>query len=238
MNNTVSNVENQVKKEYFILHHGQEMELKPGTYNYDYGMDVNDENISKYNNKTYYNYNKGKYIGETVGTFEPKNQENYMSVENVEEYAISENYNICPREYKEISIIPDKFNDLKKQGYNIKIHSIDLDNDGKEEKVVCLTNTIGGKAYSEISLYNSDYEEITKLVTIEDGFVADLSKSGKIENAALLSLDLVDYIDVDIDGTIEIIVNHLCYEGSSISIYKYENETVNGPTNGKGYFGA
>ena len=42
----------------------------------------------------------------------------------------------------------------------------------------------------------------------------------------------------NIDGNVEVLINNLAYEGSTISIYKYENGTVSGPTNGKGYLGA
>lgn len=226
-------------EDYFILYNGQEIELTTGCQVFDWGMPVNDENNIKYNT-TYYNYNDGKYIGETKGEF--LDDYGYSLVENVEKIAISKNYNICPRTYKNITIIPEELKKLQKEEYNIAIQSIDLDNDGKEEKIVCLTKKINGNdekiAYSEITLYDYSYNKIANLVTIQDGFEADLSASGDINNAAFLSLDLVNYVDIDLDRNMEIIVECLSYEGNDLNIYKYENNHIEGPTDSKGYIGA
>ena len=232
---------NEVIEDYFILYNGQEMELSTGRQVFDYGMYNNDENVSKYN-ITYYNYNNGKFVGETEGLFRGGN-DGYSPVENVEKIAISQNYNICPRNYKDISAIPEELKSFQQDGYEIEIQSIDLDNDGKEEKLVCMTKTYDKEtgenvAYSEISLYDSEYNKIATLVKIEDGFEADLSRGGDIRDAVFLSLDRVDYVDIDLDGKMEIIISLYSYEGDTISIYKYSTGAVEGEIETKGYLGA
>lgn len=240
--NIVDEEGNEPIEDYFILYKGFEINLTTGSQSLK-DMTINDENINKYNT-TYYNYNEGKYIGETEGEFgeSTATYEGVALVDNVEKLAISQNDNICPRGYKRITVIPEELKSLNERFNDVKIQSIDLDDDGKEEKIVCMTKTYDEEtketvAYSEISLYDSDNNKIATLVKIEDGFEADLSRSGDTNNAAFLSFDLVDYVDIDLDGNMEIIINLLCYEGDTISIYKYTNGIVEGEVEINGYIG-
>ena len=89
-------------------------------------------------------------------------------------------------------------------------------------------------------LFDSEYNKISDLVTLQNGFVGnslELYRSGKLEAIELedvrsyVDLDTTEYIDIDNDGIMEIIVEIPVYEGEKISVLKYDNGKLMGETN-------
>ena len=91
-------------KDYFILYKGYEMKKDTGVQNLS-DMIINDENNEKYNTN-YYNYEKGKYLGETEGSFGEETYEGVSIVSNVKRIAISQKYDAIPRVYSKINTLP------------------------------------------------------------------------------------------------------------------------------------
>ena len=74
------------------------------------------------------------------------------------------------------------------------------------------------------------YKKIADLVTLENGFWANIKEENQ---KVFLSLDNVEYIDIDNDGIMEIIIQVPTYEIMEISIVKYSNNKIEGKTNVK-----
>lgn len=219
--------------EYFILYNGYEIKNETGIQNLS-DMKVTEEAKTKYNTK-YYNYEKGKYVGETKGVFGNETYEGVSVVENVKKIAISEKYNAIPRIYTTLDKLPEQLKDMADYS-SVKINSIDLDGDGKTEYVVCYTvnyakGEIGDgepEASSGIILFDSNFKKVSDLVTLENGFWGNIKEEDK---KVFLSLDDTDYIDTDNDGIMEIILKVPTYEGTKISIVKYNNGKIEGEKN-------
>lgn len=220
-------------EENIILYQGFEMAKTTGTQSLD-DMEINAEATRKYNT-TYYNYEKGKYEGTTIGTFGEETYEGVSVVSNVKKIAMTQKYNAIPREFKVIEELPEQLMDMADYS-SVDINEIDLDGDGKNEYLVCCTvnydeGDIGDgkpKASSRIMLLDNNYKKIDDLVTLENGFWANIKEE---ENKKFLSLDDVEYIDIDNDGIMEIIIEVPTYEGMKISIVKYSNNKIEGKTN-------
>ena len=127
-------IEEADKDNYFILYDGYEMELKTGVQ-YLSDMQINSENTEKYNAK-YYNYEKGKYVGESEGSFGEETYEGVSIVEGVKHIAISKKYEAMPRKYSATQELPEELIDMADYT-SVNINSIDLDGDGKQEHIVC-----------------------------------------------------------------------------------------------------
>lgn len=215
-----------------ILYNGCEIEPRVGVQ-VPFDMENTDEAKSKYN-VTYYNYENGKYEGTTKGEFGENTYEGYSVVSNVKRIAMTKKYNAIPRSYTRISELPEELMDMA-DCTSVDIDSIDLDNDGKEEKVVCYTvsyskGQIGDgepQASSGIMLFDSNYKKIADLATLEDGFWAGLKEE---DRKVFFSLDETEYIDIDNDNIMEIIINVPMYDGIGISILKYSNGIIEGKT--------
>ena len=234
-NNTIINKGNNQEKNtnYFILYDGYKMENKTGIQDLS-DMKVNEENNKLYNT-TYYNYEKGQYLGETKGDFGEQTYEGVSIVNNVKRIAISEKYNAIPREYKVIEELPNELIDMADYT-KVTINSIDLDGDNEKEYIVCYCsnypkNEIGDGepvASSGIMLLDNDYKKIADLVELKNGFWANIKEEDK---KIFLSLDDVEYIDIDEDNIMEIIIKIPTYEGTKLSILKYKNNKIDGETN-------
>ncbi len=228
-------VEEQKEKDYFILYDGIEMDIKTGVQDLS-DMEINEENSNKYN-RTYYNYEKGEYLGEKQGDFGEETYIGMSVVGNLDRIAISEKYDAIPRKFTRTEELPQELSDM--EGYSsVKIDNIDLDNDGKMEHIVCCTtdNKEGElKASSSIMLYDSNYKKVANLVNLENGFWANIKEE---DRKVFLSLDDVDYIDIDNDGIMEVITKVPVYEGTRISVIKYNNNKVQGETNIEANLGA
>ena len=223
----------KIENETFILYNGNEIKLEPGIQ-YLRDMEINEENNRKYNTK-YYNYENGKYIGESEGTFGEATYEGVSVVKNVNKIAISEKYDAIPRSYTTINELPRQLMDMA-DCTTVEIHSIDLDNDDINEYIVCYTvdypqGVIGDgepQASSGIMLLDSNYKKIADLVNLKNGFWHNIKNDN---NKYFLSLKDVEYVDIDKDGIMEVLIGLPTYEGNTVSIIKYSNNQIEGKIN-------
>lgn len=226
-------------KDYFLLYSGYAIENKVGFQYLGY-IPMNNDNVKKYGT-TYYNYENGKYVGETKGYLEevPERGENdsiLAFVENVSEIATTQYYNAIPRSFSRTNKLPQELNYMGNYS-SVNIDSIDLDNDGKKENVVCWTlNYAKGErgnsepqASSGIMLFDANYNKVADLVTLENGFWANIKEES---NKILLSLDEdIDYFDIDNDGIMELLIRVPWYGGDNLSIVKYSKGKIEGDIN-------
>ena len=230
-----NNTENKTDSEdkYFILYEGREIENKTGVQNLS-DMKITNEANTKYNTK-YYNYENGKYVGEKTGTFGEQTTEGESCVENVSKIAISKKTDALPRTYSTIKKLPKELEEMADYS-SVEINKIDLDGDGKEEYIVCYTvdykeGEIGDgepEASSGIMLLDSNYKKVADLAILKNGFWGDIKEES---SKVFLSLKDVDYIDLDNDGIMEILIKIPQYEGSKLSILKYNKGKIDGKTN-------
>lgn len=220
--------EEDAKEEAFVLYNGIEIETEPGIYPC-VDMDKTDEANEKYNTK-YYNYEDGKFEGTTEGEFGEETYEGCSVVSNVKRIAMTEKYDAIPREKTIVEELPEELSDLN-ACTTVDIHEIDLDGDEKLEHIVCYTIDVAaadspsGKAVasSAIALYDENYKKVEDLVVLDNGFWANLE-----DNKIFLSLDKIEYIDIDKDGIMEILVDVPAYESSSVSVLKYKDGKLEG----------
>lgn len=230
--------ENNVKDDanidaYFILYEGRKIENKIGVQNIS-DMKINADTNKKYNT-TYYNYENGKYIGEKVGTFGEETTEGNSCVENVSKIAISENINALPRNYTEVKELPKELQDMADYS-SVNINKIDLGGDGQDEYIVCYTvdykkGEIGDgepQASSGIMLFDHNYKKIADLANLQNGFYGNIKEEN---NKVFLSLNDVEYLDLDDDGIMEILIKIPSYEGNKLSILKYNKGKIEGNVN-------
>lgn len=230
------NTETINEEENIILYNGIEISTKTGVQYLDV-IEINEEAKKKYN-KTYYNYENGKYEGTTTGKFGEEIYYDELSrVSNVKKIAMTQKYNAIPRNYTTIDELPEQLMDMADYS-SVDIQAIDLDNDGKTEYIVCCTvnykeGDIGDgepEASSEIMLFDYNYKKIADIITLENGFWGNV----KEENYKIfLSLDDVEYIDLDNDDIMEIIIDVPRYDGQEISILKYNKGNIEGDVNYK-----
>lgn len=229
--------QNTNQNNYMVLIDGYEIGKKYGRYDISDGMKITNETLKRYNTK-YYNYEDGKYLGESKGVFgtdETTTVENWSVVGNVKKVATTLKYDAMPRTYTKINTLPNELKDMADYT-SVNIHSIDLDGDNKNEYIVCTTleyaeGEIGdGKpeASSDIMLFDSNYSKVAELVSIPDGFWDSIRKTD--DNKRLLKLDDVTYADIDNDGIMEIIIETPVWEGRAVNVYKYKNGEIYGPT--------
>ena len=222
-------------KENILLYEGSEILNKIGTQFIDLTeMEISEEAKRKYNT-TYLNYENGKYLGETLGNFGEETYEGFSIVTNVKRIAMTQKYNAIPREYKLIEKLPEQLKDMADYS-SVAINEIDLDGDEKSEYIVCYTvnykkGQIGDgepQASSGIMLFDNNYKKIADLVTLENGFWGNIKEE---DYKIFLSLEETEYIDIDNDGIMEIIIEIPTYEGTKISILRYSNNKVEGEIN-------
>ena len=213
-----------------ILYNGMEIATRTGIQDISDMRNTND-NKNRYNTK-YYNYENGKYLNESIGTFGDETYEGYSVVSNVKRIAMTKKYNAIPREYITINRLPNELADMS--GYSsVNIDEIDLDGDGTKEHIVCYTFNASADDYdggeiqasSGIMLFDNNYKKIADLVTLDQGFLGNIKTEN---NKIFLSLKDIEYIDINEDGVMEIIIKVPCYEGTKISILEYKNGVLNG----------
>lgn len=225
--------ENQVSEQSqkILLFDGIEIERKTGIQELSY-MKNTSENKKKYEIE-YINYEKGNEIGEEKGIFgETDVYDGYSYVENVRKVAISEKYDAMPRTAVKLDDLPEELIDLADSS-DYEIEKIDLDNDGKQEYIVCINQYINSEDYedvsenetdSEIMLLDSEFKKVATLATWENKGVEELSKE------MCLQLDDVVYVDIDNDGVMEILIELPAYDSSILSVIKYSGNEVQGST--------
>lgn len=177
---------------------------------------------------TYYNYENFGFVDSTLGKLSNPIYDNLVKIENISRIAISEEYNAIPKDIKVINTLPTVIldNNSKLTEYDLaKTIIADLDMNGTDEYITILANKTTG--YSKISLYDSTGKSIADLAYIEKSKWNQDTKS-----EYYLSLDNVNIIDIDSDGTMEILIEIPSYEGEpSVSILKYKNNELKGKTN-------
>ncbi len=215
----------------FVLYDGMEISRIPGVQDVS-EMEINKKNNKKYN-ITYYNYENNQYVGEIDGYFGEEIYDNLSTVQNVKTIATSIKYDAIPRQVKVIKEMPKELMD--QGGYpDVDIHEIDLDGDGKLEHILVYKVDIDGndngaepQAFSGIMLFDENYEKIADLVSLKNGFWGNIKEE---EKKVFLSLDDIEYIDIDCDGVMEMIIRIPTYEATEISIVKYINGEIQGKT--------
>jgi hypothetical protein len=233
--NTTNATENNIADEnYIILYNGYEIENKIGTQ-YENYMKITNNNKEKYN-ITYYNYEKGQSYGETKGEFGNTNiYDGYSYVENVKKIAISKEYNAIPRTSTILTELPTELEDMLDYS-KVDIESVDLDGDGKLEYVASAQKytkpgdyegVTSKEAYSEIILFDSNFNKIATLASWDN---KDINEDSKEQ---YLQLEDVIYVDIDNDNNMEILLNLPTYDSSILSIYKYSNNKIEGETDYK-----
>ena len=229
-NNETKKVEESKEEEktddYIVLYNGDEFKTKVGVHQAEIDSD---KGASKYN-ITYYNYEKGKYVGETKGKY---SEDAIPTVQNVKTIAISKKYNAIPRNYEKVKELPKELQEMADYP-GLDIEKIDLDGDGKKEYIICWKvdykeGEIGdGKAQSSSGymLLDSNYKKIANLATLEDGFAVNSQR--KEEDKIFLKIDNVHYIDIDNDGIMEIVIGLPAWEWTNVAVYKYKNGKIEG----------
>lgn len=215
----------------FVLYNGMEISRMPGVQDIS-EMEINEENNKKYNIK-YYNYENNEYFGETKGEFGEEVYEGFSVVTNVKTIATSEFYDAVPRKSTLIEKMPEELKN-KGQAPDADIEEIDLDGDGKNEYILLYKVDIEGnengaepQAFSGVMLFDNNYEKLADLVTLKNGFWGNIKEEDK---KVFLSFDDIEYIDIDCDGIMEIVIKIPTYEETKISIVKYSNGEIQGET--------
>lgn len=213
--------------DFIFLYNGFEIEKNVGVQYPDY-MEINNENIEKYN-INYYNYRNNEYAGKSKGIFgKDIAYENTSWVNNVTTIATSKKYDLIPRKITNIYDIPES---LKNEKYSeTMLVKVDLDGDNKFEYIginierpyVDFSEEIVQPGVLEcsttISLYDNNFEIINTLITINDDY-ADTYEH-------VVYADDIQFVDIDNDGIIEILIEFPVWDSSGISIYKYNNGTI------------
>ena len=222
-----NNIQENKYSKNIILFKGMEISNKIGL------QDVTDmrKNSEKDYNTKYYNYENGKYLNESNGLKEDTYEGQFI-ISNVKKIAMTKKYNATPREFKTIKSIHNELIDMLDYS-SVEINEIDLDGDNKKEHIICYTFDTSNADYEDgemqalsgIMLMDENYKKIADLVTLDNGFWGNIKSE---ENKIFLSLKDVEYIDLDEDGIMEIIIEIPTYEGTKISVLKYEKGVLSG----------
>ena len=117
----------------------------------------------------------------------------------------------------------------------VEIQSVDLDGDGKKEYIVASNSYASPEDYdtdtytnySDISLYDNKFKKIATLIKAKDQY---REGDGKITSEFFCSLDDVEYIDIDDDGIMEVLVDLNYWENIGVNSYKYKDGKITGET--------
>lgn len=237
--NKDNNIESK-ENERIVLYFGNEIETIPGSR---WVGDMEDD-LEKYKTK-YYNYENGEYKGETLEGELEETYEACYRVKNVSKVAISEKYDAIPRKREKINNVPLKLkeainnageanNEPKDNREIIDVESVDLDGDGKNEYIVVYKKQTD-KGFSGIDLVEYSVEDDFYIVsenlvniTGENNYDYEYNK---LDEWFTYSLENIEYIDIDNDGLMEILILLPGWEGGGVSIYKYKNGIVYGDLN-------
>ena len=212
-----------------------------------YIWNFDNEKYPDYYNTTYDIYENGKKIGTTKGTVKLAEDEQYNGGKwyyiYYEKYAqdngfasgnkifVSCNYNVIPRNYENVTSIPEKIKNNFIDSNSIQMQSIDLDGDGNKEYIVIYSRKLSdsiseydyGTEEKGVYLYNSNYEKISMIATQNDVMAGYPNHVADFEN--------IEYIDIDNDGKMEIILLIPAGggEGYRFGIYRYGGNGIEGP---------
>lgn len=201
------------------------------------GKNLNDITYNEANKKKYeieyFNYENGEKLEKSKGNL-VENYEGISAVENVKKIAISVEYDAIPRKYTTIEELPKELYELADCN-KVEIQSVDLDGDGKKEYIVASNSYASPEDYdtdtytnySDISLYDNKFKKIAILVKAKDQF---REVDGKITSEFFCCLDDVEYIDIDDDGIMEVLVDLNYWENIGVNSYKYKDGKITGET--------
>lgn len=224
-NNTVIKEES---KEKIILYKGLD---------FSDGKNLNDITYNEANKKKYeieyFNYENGEKLEKSKGNL-VETYEGISAVENVKKIAISVEYDAIPRRYTTIEGLPKELYELADCN-KVEIQSVDLDGDGKKEYIVASNSYASPEDYdtdtytnySDISLYDNKFKKIATLIKAKNQY---REVDGKITSEFFCSLDDVEYIDIDDDGIMEVLVDLNYWENIGVNSYKYKDGKITGET--------
>lgn len=180
-------------------------------------------------NGLYYNYLDGKFSGKTIGFTEEVYEDSFY-VSNVGKYAFTNSYNAIPRQVNKFGAVDNKVleknSELMAYSDNWSEVVTDLDNDGKEEFIICVCDP--EKAYSRVELYDSEGNRVDTLLFITDAYWGKIRQEGYKQ---FITIDGIEALDIDKDGIMEILIETPAYMGKMVSIYKYDGKKVIGDVN-------
>ena len=201
------------------------------------GKNLNDITYNEANKKKYeieyFNYENGEKLEKSKGNL-VETYEGISAVENVKKIAISVEYDAIPRKYTTIEELPEELYELADCN-KVEIQSVDLDGDGKKEYIVASNSYASPEDYdtdtytnySDISLYDNKFKKIATLIKAKDQY---REVDGKITSEFFCSLDDVEYIDIDDDGIMEVLVDLNYWENIGVNSYKYKDGKITGET--------
>lgn len=201
------------------------------------GKNLNDITYNEANKKKYeieyFNYENGEKLEKSKGNL-VETYEGISAVENVKKIAISVEYDAIPRRYTTIEGLPKELYELADCN-KVEIQSVDLDGDGKKEYIVASNSYASTEDYdtdtytnySDISLYDNKFKKIATLIKAKDQY---REVDGKITSEFFCSLDDVEYIDIDDDGIMEVLVDLNYWENIGVNSYKYKDGKITGET--------
>lgn len=201
------------------------------------GKNLNDITYNEANKKKYeieyFNYENGEKLEKSKGNL-VETYEGISAVENVKKIAISVEYDAIPRRYTTIEGLPKELYELADCN-KVEIQSVDLDGDGKKEYIVASNSYASPEDYdtdtytnySDISLYDNKFKKIATLIKAKDQY---REVDGKITSEFFCSLDDVEYIDIDDDGIMEVLVDLNYRENIGVNSYKYKDGKITGET--------
>ena len=201
------------------------------------GNNLNDITYNEANKKKYeieyFNYENGEKLEKSKGNL-VETYEGISAVENVKKIAISVEYDAIPRRYTTIEGLPKELYELADCN-KVEIQSVDLDGDGKKEYIVASNSYASPEDYdtdtytnySDISLYDNKFKKIATLIKAKDQY---REVDGKITSEFFCSLDDVEYIDIDDDGIMEVLVDLNYWENIGVNSYKYKDGKITGET--------
>lgn len=215
-------------KEKIILYKGLDFSDGKNLNNITY----NEANKKKYEIE-YFNYENGEKLEKSKGNL-VETYEGISAVENVKKIAISVEYDAIPRRYTTIEGLPKELYELADCN-KVEIQSVDLDGDGKKEYIVASNSYASPEDYdtdtytnySDISLYDNKFKKIATLIKAKDQY---REGDGKITSEFFCSLDDVEYIDIDDDGIMEVLVDLNYWENIGVNSYKYKDGKITGET--------
>lgn len=201
------------------------------------GKNLNDITYNEANKKKYeieyFNYENGEKLEKSKGNL-VETYEGISAVENVKKIAISVEYDAISRRYTTIEGLPKELYELADCN-KVEIQSVDLDGDGKKEYIVASNSYASPEDYdtdtytnySDISLYDNKFKKIATLIKAKDQY---REVDGKITSEFFCSLDDVEYIDIDDDGIMEVLVDLNYWENIGVNSYKYKDGKITGET--------
>lgn len=201
------------------------------------GKNLNDITYNEANKKKYeieyFNYENGEKLEKSNGNL-VETYEGISAVENVKKIAISVEYDAIPRRYTTIEGLPKELYELADCN-KVEIQSVDLDGDGKKEYIVASNSYASPEDYdtdtytnySDISLYDNKFKKIATLIKAKDQY---REVDGKITSEFFCGLDDVEYIDIDDDGIMEVLVDLNYWENIGVNSYKYKDGKITGET--------